>query len=49
MEAIDDATLMAIAQGQPAQSKGRIAGEVILVPVLEAPGQKRVGRFGWKN
>ena len=49
VEAIDDATLMAIAQGQPAQSKGRIAGEVILVPVLEAPGQKRVGRFGWKN
>jgi CxxC motif-containing protein (DUF1111 family) len=49
VEAIDDASLMAIAQGQPAQSKGRIAGEVILVPVLEAPGQKRVGRFGWKN
>jgi len=49
VEAIDDTTLMAIAQGQPAQSKGRIAGEVILVPVLEAPGRKRVGRFGWKN
>src|SRR5438105_15943139 len=40
---------MATARGQPAESKGRIAGEVILVPVLEAPGQKRVGRFGWKN
>jgi CxxC motif-containing protein (DUF1111 family) len=26
-----------------------IAGQVIQVPVLEAPGQTRVGRFGWKN
>ncbi len=49
VEAIDDSTLMAIAQGQPAQSGGRIAGEAIQVPVLEAPGQTRVGRFGWKN
>jgi CxxC motif-containing protein (DUF1111 family) len=49
VEAIDDSTLIAIAQGQPAHSNGLIAGEVIQVPVLEAPGQKRVGRFGWKN
>jgi CxxC motif-containing protein (DUF1111 family) len=49
VEAIDDATLMAIAQGQPALSNGLIQGEAILVPVLEAPGQTRVGRFGWKD
>jgi CxxC motif-containing protein (DUF1111 family) len=49
VEAIDDSTLIAIAQGQPAHSNGLIAGEVIQVPVLESPGQKRVGRFGWKN
>jgi CxxC motif-containing protein (DUF1111 family) len=49
VEAIDDSTLVAIAQAQPAQSQGLIAGQVIQVPVLEAPGQKRVGRFGWKN
>jgi CxxC motif-containing protein (DUF1111 family) len=49
VEAIDDSTLRAIAQAQPGQSKGLIAGEVIQVPVLEAPGQTRVGRFGWKN
>jgi CxxC motif-containing protein (DUF1111 family) len=49
VEAIDDSTLSAIAQAQPAQSNGLIAGELIQVPVLEAPGQKRAGRFGWKN
>ncbi len=49
VEAIDDNTLVAIAQGQPALSNGLIQGEVIQVPVLEAPGQTRVGRFGWKN
>jgi len=49
VEAIDDSTLIAIAQNQPAQSGGLIQGEVIMVPVLEAPGQTRVGRFGWKD
>ncbi len=49
VEAIGDNTLIAIAQGQPAQSSGLIQGEVIQVPVLEAPGQTRVARFGWKN
>ncbi|MGA3186253.1 MAG: di-heme oxidoredictase family protein [Bryobacteraceae bacterium] len=48
VEAIADTTLMAIAQGQPALDP-LIQGEVIEVPVLEAPGQTRVGRFGWKN
>jgi CxxC motif-containing protein (DUF1111 family) len=49
VEAIDDATLVAIAAGQPRDSGGVIAGQVIRVPLLEAPGQTRVGRFGWKN
>jgi CxxC motif-containing protein (DUF1111 family) len=49
VEAIDDATLMGIAQSQPEQSGGLIRGEAIQVPVLEAPGQTRIGRFGWKN
>lgn len=49
VEAIDDLTLIAIANAQPDQSKGKIAGEVIRVPVLEMPGTRRVGRFGWKN
>ena len=49
VEAIDDTTLQAIAARQPAISGGRIHGEPIEVPVLEAPGQTRVGRFGWKD
>jgi CxxC motif-containing protein (DUF1111 family) len=49
VEAIDSNTLAAIANNQPNQSGGRIAGLFIQVPVLEAPGQVRGGRFGWKN
>ena len=49
VEAIDDATLDAIAVNQPRLSDGRIHGQAIQVPVLEAPGQTRVGRFGWKD
>ena len=49
VEAIDDKTLMDIAEDQPERSEGRIHGEAIQVPILEAPGQTRVGRFGWKD
>jgi CxxC motif-containing protein (DUF1111 family) len=49
VEAIDSNTLVAIANNQPGQSGGRIAGLFIQVPVLEAPGKIRGGRFGWKN
>src|SRR5262249_26307972 len=49
VEAIDSNTLLAIANNQPGQSGGRIAGQFIQVPVLEAPGARRGGRFGWKN
>ena len=49
VEAIDDLTLIAIADSQPGQSRDKIAGQVIRVPVLEADGARRVGRFGWKN
>ncbi|MBI3478315.1 MAG: c-type cytochrome [Acidobacteria bacterium] len=48
VEAIDDSTLQNIAAQQSALSKGKIHGEVIQVPVLEA-GVLRAGRFGWKN
>src|SRR5215470_7190162 len=49
VEAIDDNTLIAISQHQAAQSGGAIHGLVIRVPVAEANGAMRVGRFGWKN
>jgi CxxC motif-containing protein (DUF1111 family) len=49
VEAIDDNTLLAIAKAQPLLSGGKIQGEAIEVPVLEAPGTTRIGRFGWKD
>ena len=49
VESIDDSTLMGIANGQPGLSGGAIQGEAIQVPILETPGQTRVGRFGWKD
>jgi CxxC motif-containing protein (DUF1111 family) len=45
VEAIDSNTLVAIAIAQPPGQRGM----VIQVPVMEAPGNNRVGRFGWKN
>ena len=49
VEAISNTTLQNIAAAQPNQSGGRIAGALTIVPVLEAPGQTRFGRFGWKD
>src|SRR5579862_7937667 len=49
VEAVDDRTFLAIAANQPAQSNGMIHGEAIQVPILEAPGQTGVGKFGWKD
>ena len=49
VEAIDDSTLRAIAKSQLEKSNGRIAGEAVLVPVVEAGNTLRVGRFGWKS
>jgi CxxC motif-containing protein (DUF1111 family) len=34
---------------RPVISGGAIAGKVVEVPLAEAPGMTRVGRFGWKN
>ncbi|HEU4732325.1 MAG TPA: di-heme oxidoredictase family protein [Kofleriaceae bacterium] len=45
VEAIDSNTLANISNAQPAGQRG----QVIQVPVLEASGSIRVGRFGWKN
>lgn len=45
VEAISNTTLQNIPNTQPAGMKG----QVITVPVAEAPGQFRVGRFGWKD
>ena len=45
VEAIDSNTLLALANSQPASLRGTF----IQVPVLEANGALRGGRFGWKN
>jgi CxxC motif-containing protein (DUF1111 family) len=49
VEAVDDNTLIAIGERQAEESGGRIHGEAIQVPIFEAAGQTRVGRFGWKD
>src|ERR1700747_2976359 len=49
VEAIDDNTLIAIANQQPGLSDGKIQGEAVQVALFESPGQTRVGRFGWKD
>ncbi len=48
VEAIADQTLLDIAASQAA-TRGAIKGQAILVPILEAPGKTRVGRFGTKD
>ena len=45
IEAIADSTLIAISNNQPPGMQG----QVVMVPVLEANGALRVGRFGWKD
>lgn len=45
VECIDSNTLLAISNSQPAGMRGQF----IQVPVLEAAGNNRGGRFGWKN
>ena len=49
VEAIPDNTIVAIAAGQPGQSGGKIAGEVVVAPVFDAGLTFAVGRFGWKS
>ena len=49
VEAIPDSAIIAGANRQPKISKGQIHGQYILADLLEAPGAKAVGRFGWKS
>jgi CxxC motif-containing protein (DUF1111 family) len=45
VEAISNRTLLAIRDAQPRAMRGA----AIQVPVLEADGRARIGRFGWKS
>jgi len=49
VELVPDELLRQIAAWQCRETKGRVCGKTIAVPVLEAPGTYAVGRFGWKS
>jgi CxxC motif-containing protein (DUF1111 family) len=49
VEAVADETLADLARNQCKESHRKICGQVIYVPIVEAPGQTGVGRFGWKD
>ncbi len=48
VEAVPSSTLQRIAFEQCRRPDG-VCGQALLVPVVEAPGVLRVGRFGWKS
>jgi CxxC motif-containing protein (DUF1111 family) len=49
VEALADQTLIDLAQQQCKSSHRKICGQILQVPIVEAPGQMGVGRFGWKD
>jgi CxxC motif-containing protein (DUF1111 family) len=49
VEAVADQTLIDLAAQQCKSSHRKICGQILQVPVVEAPGQMSVGRFGWKD
>jgi CxxC motif-containing protein (DUF1111 family) len=49
VEAVADQTFVDLAERQCKSSHRKICGQVLHVPIVEAPGQMAVGRFGWKD
>ncbi len=49
VEAVADQTLVDLAEQQCKSSHKKICGQILRVPIVEAPGQMAVGRFGWKD
>ncbi len=49
IEAVADKTLIDLSRDQCKASHRKICGQVLVVPIVEAPGQTGVGRFGWKD
>jgi CxxC motif-containing protein (DUF1111 family) len=49
VEAVADQTLIDLAERQCKSSHKKICGQLLHVPIVEAPGQMGVGRFGWKD
>jgi len=49
VEAVLDQTLESLAAEQCEKTHHKICGQALNVPIVEAPGQTGVGRFGWKD
>jgi CxxC motif-containing protein (DUF1111 family) len=49
VEAVPDQTFVDLAKDQCRKNHNKICGQALYVPILEAPGQTGVGRFGWKD
>jgi CxxC motif-containing protein (DUF1111 family) len=49
VEAVADQTFVELARQQCKEKRHKICGKVLYVPIVEAPGETGVGRFGWKN
>jgi CxxC motif-containing protein (DUF1111 family) len=49
VEAIPDQVIIDLSKQQCKTSHGKICGQILYVPIVEAPGQMGVGRFGWKD
>ncbi|MBA0087463.1 MAG: hypothetical protein HRJ53_20960, partial [Acidobacteria bacterium Pan2503] len=49
VEAVPDQTFVNLAKEQCNKGHHKICGQVLYVPIVEAPGQTGIGRFGWKD
>ncbi len=49
VEAVSDLTFVELAKEQCKRNHNKICGQVLYVPIVEAPGTTGVGRFGWKD
>src|SRR5215471_8713696 len=50
VEAVADDTFVDLARKQCREEKHhKVCGQVLYVPIVEAPGETGVGRFGWKD
>ena len=49
VEAVADQTFVELARKQCKDSHHKICGQVLYVPVVEAPRETGVGRYGWKD
>jgi CxxC motif-containing protein (DUF1111 family) len=49
VEAVADQTFVELARKQCEDKHHKICGQVLYVPIVEAPGETGVGRFGWKD